>query len=1019
MQFRLTAKKRRRYKKIRAIFLITLLLAAIITLVIYEVRTSRLQAALLPNIAQSLSWTLNQGSNPHVRYPVSGPFDRRMGYVDLPVFLQRLQQRNFIIDQQTRFSPELESYTAQGLFPPYQEKSQAGLTIQDCHGEEVYSYRYPRRGYADFSSIPPLVVNALLFIENRELLSETYPQINPAVDWTRFTRAAVMQLSKAIGLDYTSMGGSTLATQIEKYRHSEDGITSSIEDKLKQMASASIRVYRQGEQTLAARQQLVVSYLNTVPLAAAPGQGEVNGLGDGLWAWMGADFDETNQALNGPEGDPTLLQKKATALRQVIALMIAHRRPTYYLIQGREELNRLTSSYLRLMYKSGYISQSLMLAAVSQPNQWRKGRIVTARQLQETGKAAVISRNRLSELLQRPLYELDRTDLSVAMTFQLPMQETATEYLHDLNNKEFARRQKLLGYHLLTAEQAPYINYSFTLFERTQAGNRVRIQTDNTNQPFDINESSKLELGSTAKLRVLATYLEIIQELHQRYASLTTHELRALLPEAQDDLTQWALNYLLHNRHDLSLSVMLQAALERRYSANPEEVFFTGGGLHSFSNFQHKEDSLTPTVRESLQNSINLPFVRIMRDLVNYSLFNSVDGTRQLLQSRQDPRRKDYLARFADREGLVYLQRFWRSFQNKSTEAQVDDFLEGLRQNASRLSAVHRYLYPHASRYEFAAFLSDRLPDEDLSDTQLDRLYQKYAQGKFTLTDQSYIAGVHPLELWLLGYRVQHPQASYQDAVSASEQARQEVYGWLFSSRTKNAQDSRIRIMLEVEAFSDLHQRWVRLGYPFDHLVPSLGTALGSSGDRPAALAELMGIILNDGIRAPTVRIEQLRFAEATPYETALSRHTLEGARVMHAEVAKALRAALSGVVQDGTAERIKGAFVFEDGRPMPIGGKTGTGDNRIVTLSPSGQRIKSRAVNRTATFVFYLGENYFGTLTAYVTGNDSATFKFTSALPVQALKGLAPLLLPWLTPQREPYCKDTRAPGLDQPDET
>ncbi|MDT9151287.1 hypothetical protein RSW37_26500, partial [Escherichia coli] len=76
-----------------------------------------------------------------------------------------------------------------------------------------------------------------------------------------------------------------------------------------------------------------------------------------------------------------------------------------------------------------------------------------------------------------------------------------------------------------------------------------------------------------------------------------------------------------------------------------------------------------------------------------------------------------------------------------------------------------------------------------------------------------------------------------------------EVYSWLFKTRHRSARDSRIRTMLEVEAFLDIHQRWARLGYPFDHLVPSLATALGSSGDRPAALAELMGIIQNGGIR--------------------------------------------------------------------------------------------------------------------------------------------------------------------------
>ena len=49
------------------------------------------------------------------------------------------------------------------------------------------------------------------------------------------------------------------------------------------------------------------------------------------------------------------------------------------------------------------------------------------------------------------------------------------------------------------------------------------------------------------------------------------------------------------------------------------------------------------------------------------------------------------------------------------------------------------------------------------------------------------------------------------------------------------------------------------MGYPFSHLVPSLGTVLGASGDRPDALADLMGIILNDGLKLPTGSIDQLR----------------------------------------------------------------------------------------------------------------------------------------------------------------
>ena len=45
------------------------------------------------------------------------------------------------------------------------------------------------------------------------------------------------------------------------------------------------------------RQQIVVDYLNTMPLAAPPGLGEVFGLGDGLRGWYGADFERVNDLL--------------------------------------------------------------------------------------------------------------------------------------------------------------------------------------------------------------------------------------------------------------------------------------------------------------------------------------------------------------------------------------------------------------------------------------------------------------------------------------------------------------------------------------------------------------------------------------------------------------------------------------------------------------------------------------------------------------------------------------------------
>jgi len=258
----------------------------------------------------------------------------------------------------------------------------------------------------------------------------------------------------------------------------------------------------------------------------------------------------------------------------------------------------------------------------------------------------------------------------------------------------------------------------------------------------------------------------------------------------------------------------------------------------------------------------------------------------------------------------------------------------------------------------------------------------------------------------LLGYLLNHPEATFSEVVKASQFERQEVYSWLFKSRHQSARDSRIRTMLEIEAFLDIHQRWQAVGYPFDHLVPSLATAIGSSGDRPAALAELMGIILNDGVRPKVLRIDSLLFAAGTPYETRVVNDPAPGKQVIPVEVARALRGALSQVVDAGTAKRVAGSFKLADGTPLAMGGKTGTGDNRIEAIGAGGRILSSKSINRTATFVFYLGEHHFGTLTAFVPGQSAEHFTFTSALPVQVLKGMAPLLMPYLQPGSQTLCR-------------
>lgn len=981
--------------------LLVLLVLAATALLVFESRSAHFQSRELSRYAADLTYKVEPGPSERIIYPTDGPFDKRQGYAYLPLMLERLQQRDYQVTEQSRFSEELMAYSRRGLFPPFTEKSQSGLSISDCRGTPFYEFHYPQQGYADFAKIPPLVVSSLLFIENRQLLDPAQPLANPAVDWPRFAMAALSQLGKMLDVQDQSAGGSTLATQLEKYRHSPDGLTLSAGEKLRQMISASVRAYQHGPETLEARQRIVRDYLNSVPLSAAPGHGEVHGLADGLRIWYGADFERSNALLDPRRSPDASLAERGLALRQMLSLMIAQRRPSYYLAQGRRDMEALTESHIRLLASGGLIDADLRDAALTQKLQYRDWQQEPNLRAVESDKGISVARSRLSNLLGMPLYDLDRLDLSARSTLQRDLQQQTSTYLQNLADPEFAGKIGLFGERLLSPEKTAEVRYSFTLFERTPTGSRVRVQTDSTDQPFDINEGSKLELGSTAKLRVLATYLEIIAELYQRHAGKNPAELRQVDIAEQDPLSRWAVGYLQANP-GADLASMLDAALEQRYSANPNERFFTGGGLHTFGNFRREDNGRNPTLRESLRESINLPFVRLMRDLVRYSTYQN---SAELLKDDKDPRRQEYLQRFADQEGRTFLLRFWRKYQGQPQQQRLETFISGLRQTSVRLSAVHRYLLPQADEATFAAFLRAQLPQEKLTDQRIARLYQEYGPGAYSLPDQGYIARVHPLELWLLGYLISNPQASFSDTVAASIDERQEVYGWLFRSRHKSARDSRIRIMLEVEAFSDIHRRWKNLGYPFQYLVPSLATALGSSGDRPAALAELMGIIQNDGIRQPVLRIDELHFAADTPYDTRVEREISSGKRVMQSEVAAALRNALSQVVEGGTARRLQGTFQLQDGHSLTLGGKTGTGDNRIESVGPGGRVISSRAMNRTATFVFFLGPRHYGTLTAFVPGREAERFTFTSALPVQVLKGMAPILAPYLEPGSATLC--------------
>ena len=984
---------------------VLMLLVAVGWLVAEEMRTSRHQAHFFATLASKATFALGSGPSPSIRFPRSAPYDDRLGYAELPQVLGKLQTRDFKIVQQARISSGMADIVDQGYFPPYPEKSQSGLNILDCHHNSLFQERYPQRVFERFDDIAPMLVQSLLFIENRELLDPRFPQRNPAVEWDRLAYAVLNKARSALTGTGRSSGGSTLATQIEKYRHSSEGRTSSVQEKLQQMVSAALRAYQQGEDTSDVRRQIVLSYMNTMPLSAKAGFGEVHGLGDGLWVWYGRDFDDVRRILisatpeNNVGQDSSAVQAQALLFKQALSLLISQRRPSYYFDADEAELAQLTDSHLRLLGSAGVISPALRDAALSAKLSRRASRVPTAEVSFVAQKAANSVRTHLAGLLGGSrwvgLYDLDRLDLRVSSTLDAPVQRAVTRLLRDLREPAHAKAAGLFAKQLLAKGDPAKVVYSFTLYERGPDSNYLRVQTDNFDQPLNINEGTKLDLGSTAKLRTLVTYLDLMAKLHQRLSGMDPTALRALDIDRKDVLTRWAADYFLAAK-DPGLSALLDAALERRYAASTSEGFFTGGGLHHFDNFNREDDARVMSVREGLRNSVNLVFIRLMRDIVSHYMFLTPGSSARLLKDADDPRRAAYLARFADREGQVFMRRFLVKYQGKTAEQALELLLQNRRPTASRLAAIHRTLWPEAPLTAFSAFVQDNLPDGlDPAEPRLAKLYAQYAPEQMSLADRGYVAGVHPLELWLVGYLRQHPGASQAQVMQASSAERQAVYAWLFSTHRKHAQDQRILGLLEGEGFLEIQRQWAQMGYPFDALVPSYATALGASADRPAALAELMGILVNQGLRKPSTRIESLHFAAATPYETLLDYQPAQAERVLAPEVAQAALEATRLVVEEGTARRVKQAFVRADGRIMPVGGKTGTGDQRFDTYGAGGRLLSSRVVNRSATFMFHIDERFFGTVIAYVPGAQAAAYDFTSGLPVQLLKLLAPTLLP------------------------
>jgi membrane peptidoglycan carboxypeptidase len=963
-----------------------LLLISIAVAVGYELRTSALQAWLLPRYTARMQYDLADGPSKRIAFPRSAPFDDRLGYSHLGDFQARLEDRGFEVERQAVVSPEMVRLLDWGIAPPYREPLVAGLKVHGMDGAALYDATRSQRWFLTFEDVPPLLVQSLLYIENRELLSPNDPRANPAIEWDRMAKASLLYTGTKLGLPVPLQGGSTLAIQLEKYRHSPHGRTNSPLDKLRQVAGASLKAYRDGADTREWRREIVVDYLNTAPLAAAPGYGEINGLGDGLYAWFGFNLADVKAALNG-EG---FSQDKARAYKHTLALLIALRAPTTYLQKDRTALDDKVNEYVRLLAKDGVIDADLADAVQRTPLEFLERAPVAPPLPFARQKAPNAIRTTLLQWLDVPsFYELDRLHLEADGTIDRDLQEAVERLFENLANTDFVRTNALTGERLLRNADPTQVVYSMMLFERTAHGNLLRVNADNLERPFDINGGVKLDLGSTAKFRTLSHYLEIVALLYHEFDGRDAKALTQIARDKRTDpITAWAADTLVKSR-GIGLDAFLQLALDRKYSASPGEAFFTGSGMHIFGNFNKDDNGRIMPVREGLRRSTNLVFIRLMRDLVRYHRARLDYDAEALLHDPDYPGREQMLTEIADDESRQVLWRTYRHY-SRLTPADAIDRLLGSRATSPRHLAMLFFAWRLGETPDdLGHWLSSRgvkLPPDDIA-----KLFRAYGNRQLNLLDYGYLLDRQPLEVWGVGEIVHEPGVSWDAMLERSVSARQVASQWLLRPRARSAQDLRLRIRVERDAFKRMTPYWQRLGFPFAHLVPSYATAIGSSSDRPAALAELMGIVVNDGMRLPMLRLTRLHWGEGTPYETVMVPRHDAGERVMEPEVARAVRGALADVVENGTARRVAGAFKLPNGKPVVTGGKTGSGDNRVKTFGRGGWLKSSKVVSRTATFTFYIGDRYFGVLTAFVPGKEAGGYEFTSALAVSILRLLAP----------------------------
>lgn len=601
------------------------------------------------------------------------------------------------------------------LAPIFDRKPQTGITIYDMNGVKMYSGDTPHNFYTSYESIPDIIVQSFCLVEDKNICDQSKdPTFNAAINWWRATQAAAMGVGKKAGMVSKVEGGSTLPIQITKNDSWEKGRTRGFLDKAEQMLTASTEMYALGLDTRTQRKNKIVEYINTASFAGHPRFGEIKGVKDAMAILYGSkDYDEKLRAMNDDA-------ETARAFRQMFSLVMAVKMPDESLrsVKGYQALQERIDNFTKLLIDEKVITASFadkVIATKIDFSEIGKNPLLDAKpprdKFVDSMRLAVMNKLKLNPV--DGMYKLDRWDLQVMSTLDHAANAAVTAKLKSFNDPEVAKQYGLTGFQLLRPEAAPKVTWAITINERLPDGRVVtRVSTDTFKGSLDLNKGGRQNYGSTSKMRMATTFLEVIAELHDKHAAKTPEELKTIQIHPRDKLSRWAVNYLSNAENDTSLEAMQRAAISTIKYSGHRQGFFTGGGMNYPGNFDRREDHQSYSVQEALWESVNLSWYRISDDIEEYMKWGRLGIDASILDDgehtpEQKQLRQKYLEEFADFEGTVYSGRFWRQQRSRIASELAASLAKSGDDHKVHLTALYRGLYPESSFEEYAKFMNE------------------------------------------------------------------------------------------------------------------------------------------------------------------------------------------------------------------------------------------------------------------------------------------------------------------------